>query len=121
MTKSAMSLILVAMMAASGFAAAQAPAMKSGIDGGSGPAGASDGKSNTTRAAVKAEAAAAPMKSGTQGGEGAKPSDSSSPKAAPKMTAEEKKMKKEEAAAARKARLAAKAGNPPMKDGKSTN
>ena len=119
MTKSAMSLILVAMMAASGFAAAQAPAMKSGVDGGSGPTGASDGKSNTTRAAVKAEAV--PMKSGTQGGEGAKPSDSSSPKAAPKMTAEEKKIKKQEAAAARKARLAGKAGNPPMKDGKSSN
>ena len=119
MTKSAMSLILVAMMAASGFAAAQAPAMKSGVDGGSGPTGASDGKSNTTRAAVKDEAV--PMKSGTQGGEGAKPSDSSSPKAAPKMTAEEKKMKKAEAAAARKARLAGKAGNPPMKDGKSSN
>ena len=119
MNKSAMSLLLVAMMAASGFAAAQAPVMKSGTDGGSGPTGASDGKSTTTRAAVKAEAV--PMKSGTQGGEGAKPSDSSMPKAAPKMTAEEKKMKKEEAAAARKARLAAKAGNPPMKEGKSSN
>lgn len=119
MTKSAMSLLLVAMMAASGFAAAQAPAMKSGTDGGSGPTGASDGKSTTTRAAVKAEAV--PMKSGTQGGEGAKPSDSSSPKAAPKMTAEEKKAKRAEARAARKARLAAKAGNAPMKDGKSAN
>ncbi len=118
MTKSAMSLLLVAMMATSGFAVAQ---MKSGTDGGAGPTGASDGKSNTTRAAVKAEAAADPMKSGNQGGEGAKPMDSSSPKAAPKMTAEEKKAKKAEAAAARKARLAAKAGNAPMKDGKSTN
>lgn len=119
MTKSSMSLLLVVMMAASGFAAAQAPAMKAGTDGGAGPTGASDGKSATTRAAVKAEAA--PMKSGTQGGEGAKPSDSSSPKAAPKMTAEEKKAKKAEAAAARKARLAGKAGNTSMKDGKSAN
>lgn len=116
MTKSAISLLLVVLMAASGFAAAQ---VKSGTDGGAGPTGASDGKSNTTRAAVKAEAV--PMKSGNQGGEGAKPSDSSSPKAAPKMTAEEKKAKKQEAAAARKARLAAKAGNTPMKDGKTVN
>jgi hypothetical protein len=116
MTKSAMSLLLVAMMATSGFAVAQ---MKSGTDGGAGPTGASDGKSNTTRAAVKADAV--PMKSGTQGGEGAKPSDSSSPKAAPKMTAEEKKAKRDEARAARKARLAAKADNAPMKDGKSAN
>jgi hypothetical protein len=120
MTKSAMSLLLVAMMATSGFAVAQ---MKSGTDGGAGPTGASGsgdgGKSVTTRAAVKAEAV--PMKSGNQGGEGAKPSDGSSPKAAPKMTAEEKKAKRAEARAARKARLAAKAGNTPMKDGKSTN
>lgn len=118
MTKSVMSLLMVAMMAASGFAVAQ---MKAGTDGGSGPSGASDGKSTTTRAAVKAEAAAAPMKSGTQGGEGAKPSDSTTPKPMAKLTAEEKKAKKAEAAAARKARLAAKAGNPPMKDGKSAN
>ena len=121
MTKSAMSLILVAMMAASGFAAAQAPVMKSGTDGGSGPAGASDGKSTTTRAAVKAEAVASPMKDGKQGGDGAKPTDSSTPKAAPKMTAEEKKAKRAEARAARKARLEAQTGNPPMKDGKSSN
>ena len=118
MIKSTMSLVLVAMMATSGFAVAQT---KSGTDGGSGPAAASDSKSTTTRAAVKAEAVANPMKDGTQGGEGAKPSDSSTPKAAPKMTAEEKKAKRDEARAARKARLAAKAGNPPMKDGKSSN
>ena len=116
MIKSTMSLVLVAMLATSGFAVAQT---KSGTDGGSGPTGASDGNSTTTRAAVKAEAV--PMKSGREGGEGAKPSDSSSPKAAPKMTAEEKKAKRDEARAARKARLAAKAGNPPMKDGKSSN
>lgn len=121
MTKSAMPLLLVAMMAASGFAAAQAPVMKSGNDGGSGPSTASDGKSTTTRAAVKAEAAADPMKDGKQGGEGAKPMDGSMPKPMAKMTAEEKKAKKAEAAAARKARLAAKADNAPMKDGKSSN
>lgn len=116
MTKSAMSLLLVAMMAASGFAAAQ---VKSGTDGGAGPTGASNGKSDTTRAAVKAEAA--PMKAGTQGGEGAKPMDSNMPKAAPKMTAAEKKAHKAEARAARKARLTNKAGNQVMKDGKSAN
>lgn len=121
MIKSAKSLLLVAVMAASGFAVAQAPVMKSGNDGGSGPSGASDGKSNTTRAAVKAEASADPMKSGNQGGEGAKPMDSSSPKAMAKLTAEEEKAQQEESVAARKARLEGKAGNPPMKNGKSAN
>jgi hypothetical protein len=119
MTKSAMSLLMVAMMAASGFAAAQAPAMKAGTDGGSGPSNVSNGKSDTTRAAVKAEAV--PMKSGTQGGEGAKPSDSNTPKAAPKMTAEEKKAHRAKARAARKARMHNNEGAPLMKDGKSSN
>ena len=123
MNKSTMSILLASMMAFSGFAAAQTVDLKAGTQGGAGPTGSSgmgdNGASVTTRAAVKAEIT--PMKSGTQGGEGAKPSDSSSPKAAPKMTAEEKKIKKQEAAAARKARLAGKAGNPPMKDGKSSN
>ena len=118
MIKSTMSLVLVAMMATSGFAVAQ---QKAGTDGGAGPASASDGKSTTTREAVKAEAAAAPIKSGRQGGEGAKPSDSSSPKPMAKMTAAEKKAKRAEARAARKARLEGKADNPPMKDGKSSN
>lgn len=116
MNKFTLSLLMAAMMAASGFASAQ---VKAGTDGGSGPAASTSGKSETTRAAVKAEAV--PMKSGNQGGEGAKPSDSSSPMAAPKMTAEEKKAKRDEARAARKARIAAKAGNTPMKEGKSTN
>ena len=94
MNKSTMSILLASMMAFSGFAAAQTVDLKAGTQGGAGPTGSSgmgdNGASVTTRAAVKAEIT--PMKSGTQGGEGAKPSDSSSPKAAPKMTAEEKKI-----------------------------
>ena len=114
MTKSAMSLLLVAMMAASGFAVAQ---VKDGSDGKT--AGPAAGKSVTTREAVKAEAIGA--KSGKDGSDGAAPSGSDSAKAAPKMTAEEKKAKRAEARAARKARLAGKANNPPVKDGKQSN
>ena len=123
MTKSAMSLLLVAMMAFSGFAVAQ---MKSGTDGGAGPTGVSGmgdgGKSVTTREAVKAEAA--PMKSGIQGGEGASPAanpNTSAKMNKPMMTAAQKKARRAEARAARKARLAAEAGNTPMKDGKTVN
>jgi hypothetical protein len=117
MTKSAMSLLLVAMMATSGFAVAQ---MKSGTDGASGMG--DGGKSVTTREAVKAEAA--PMKSGIQGGEGASPAanpNTSAKMNKPMMTAAQKKAKRAEARAARKARLAAEAGNTPMKDGKTVN
>jgi hypothetical protein len=85
MTKSVTSFLLAALMVASGFATAQAPAakaddgktraevkteakanvMKDGKQGGSGPSGASDGKSDTTRAAVKEDAKAGAMKSGS--------------------------------------------------------
>ena len=75
MNKSTKSLLLVAMMAVSGFAAAQtaAPAndVKSGTQGGEGPSAAEKAKSGSmpnTRAEVKAQAA--PMKSGTDGGTG---------------------------------------------------
>ena len=116
MTKSAMPLLLVAMMAASGFAVAQ---VKDGSEGKTAGPAAAAGKSVTTREAVKAEAIGA--KSGKDGSDGATPSDSSAAKAAPKMTAEEKKAKRAEARAARKARLAGKANNPPVKDGKQSN
>ena len=75
MNKSTKSLLLVAMMAVSGFAAAQsvAPAndVKSGTQGGSGPSAAEKAKPGSmpeSRTAVKAQAT--PMKSGVDGGEG---------------------------------------------------
>ncbi|WP_421953631.1 hypothetical protein [Polaromonas sp.] len=69
MNKSTMSILLAAMMAASGVASAQANDVKSGTQGGEGPAPAA-GMSNTTRAEVKAQIPANANKSGTQGGEG---------------------------------------------------
>ena len=76
MKKSTMSLLLSAMMAVSGLAAAQpaAPAndVKSGTQGGSGPSAnekAAPGNMPNSRADVKAQAT--PEKSGIQGGESA--------------------------------------------------
>lgn len=115
MTKSAMSLLLVAMMATSGFAVAQ---VKDGNDGSIGKAAPSDGgKSTTTREAVKAEAIS--KKTGTDGNNASIGLPAAKPAA--KMTAEEKKAMRAEARAARKARLAGKANNPPVKDGKQSN
>ena len=75
MYKSTKSLLLVAMMAVSGFAAAQtaAPAndVKSGTQGGEGPSAAEKAKSGSmpnTRAEVKSETT--PMKAGVDGGAG---------------------------------------------------
>ena len=92
MYKSTKSLLLVAMMAVSGFAAAQpAPAndVKSGTQGGSGPSAAEKAKPGSmpeSRAAVKSEAT--PMKSGVDGGKG--PVANST-----KMTAAERRAAKE--------------------------
>lgn len=93
---------------------AQAAPMKSGTDGGAGPMGKSgvgdNSPSTASRAAVKSEAA--PMKAGTDGGAG--------PNASKKaLTSAERKAQRAEASAARKARVTGKAGNPPMKEGKS--
>ena len=71
MYKSTKSLLLVAMMAVSGFAAAQATPQKAGTDGGSGPSAAEKaarGPTDKSRAEVKSQAT--PMKAGTDGGEG---------------------------------------------------
>ena len=75
MNKSTKSLLLVAMMAVSGFAAAQAAApandVKSGTQGGEGPSAAEKAKPGNmpnSRAEVKSQAT--PLKAGTDGGEG---------------------------------------------------
>lgn len=129
MNKSTTSILLAAMMAFSGFAAAQTADVKSGTQGGAGPTGASgygdNGASVTSRAAVKAEVM--PQKAGIQGGEGASPSsnpntmNAGGAAMAPKMTAAERKAQRADARAARKARLAGMANNPGMKNGGSSN
>lgn len=68
MNKSTASILLAAMLASSGFAMAQND-VKSGTQGGSGPA-PTKSTSNTTRAEVKSEIDPAANKSGTQGGAG---------------------------------------------------
>lgn len=135
MNKSTMSVLLAAMMAVSGFAAAQNTDVKAGTQGGAGPTGKSgfgdNGASVKSRAEVKSEIM--PQKAGVQGGSGT--SAATNPNTTggtmdkmdntPKMTSAERKAarkaKRDEARAARKARLAGTAGNAPMKDGKSTN
>ncbi len=71
MNKSTMSILLAAMMASSGLAVAQTADIKSGTQGGSGPAPAvtaAPGNMPNTRAEVKAQINPADIKSGTQGG-----------------------------------------------------
>lgn len=133
MNKSTTSILLATMMVFSGFAAAQTADVKSGTQGGAGPTGASgygdNGASVTNRAAVKSEVM--PQKAGIQGGSGTSAATNpntanvgaagSGAMAPAKMTAAEKKAQRAEARAARKARLAGKANNPPMKSGGSSN
>ena len=126
MNKSTKSLLLVAMMAVSGFAAAQAPApdvpksraevksqatpMKAGTDGGEGPSAAEKaarGPTDKSRAEVKS--GATPMKAGTDGGEG--PVANST-----KMTAAERR-----AANASKGKRKPVSKADVQKDGKSAN
>lgn len=114
MIKSTKSLFLVAMMAVSGFVAAQPAAptndVKSGTQGGSGPSAAEKAKPGSmpeSRAAVKS--GATPMKSGVDGGEG--PVANST-----KMTAAERRAAK---ANAPKRTRASKADV--QKEGKSSN
>ena len=110
MYKSTKSLLLVAMMAVSGFAAAQATPQKAGTDGGEGPSAAEKaarGPMDKSRAEVKS--GATPMKAGTDGGEG--PVANSK-----KMTAAERRAAK---ASAPKRTPVGKADV--MKDGKSAN
>ena len=110
MSKLTKSLLLVAMMASSGFAAAQAaPPVKSGTDGGEGPSAqekAKPGSMAPSRAEVKSEAA--PMKSGVDGGSGSA--------ASTKMTAAERR-----AAAANKGKRTPASKADVQKDGKSAN
>ena len=110
MNKSTKSLLLVAMMAVSGFAAAQATPQKAGTDGGEGPSAAEKaarGPTDKSRAEVKS--GATPMKAGTDGGEG--PVANST-----KMTAAERRAAKESKG---KRTPASKADV--QKDGKSAN
>ena len=131
MNKSTMSVLLAAMMAFSGFAAAQTTDVKSGTQGGAGPAVSSgsgdNGASVKSRAEVKAETM--PQKSGVATGSGTSrannpntmnTTDAGGAKPA-KMTREERKAQRAEARAARQARMSGNAGNTPMKDGKSAN
>ncbi|MES2911295.1 MAG: hypothetical protein V4718_07910 [Pseudomonadota bacterium] len=131
MNKSTMSVLLAAMMAVSGFAAAQTTDVKSGTQGGAGPTGASgmgdNGASVKSRAEVKAETT--PQKSGVATGSGTSrasnpntmnTTDGAGAKPARK-TAEERRAERAEARAARQARMSGNAGNTPMKDGKSSN
>ena len=99
MKKSTMSLLLSAMMAVSGLAAAQpaAPAndVKSGTQGGSGPSAnekAAPGNMPNSRADVKAQAT--PEKSGSQGGEGATKAENPNTAKGTKMTAAERRAAK---------------------------
>ncbi|MES2188646.1 MAG: hypothetical protein V4454_00875 [Pseudomonadota bacterium] len=131
MNKSTMSVLLAAMMAVSGFAAAQTTDVKSGTQGGAGPTGASgmgdNGASVKSRAEVKAEAM--PQKSGVATGSGTARSNNPNTMNTneggamkkPKLTAEERKAQRAEARAARQARMSGNAGNTPMKEGKSSN
>ena len=114
MYKSTKSLLLVAVMAVSGFAAAQAAApandVKSGTQGGSGPSAAEKAKPGSmpeSRPAVKAQAT--PMKAGVDGGEGPVPNST-------KMTAAERR-----AANANKGKRTPASKADAMKDGKSAN
>ena len=110
MYKSTKSLLLVAMMAVSGFAIAQASPMKSGTDGGEGPSAAEKaarGPTDKSRAEVKSEAT--PMKAGVDGGKG--PVANST-----KMTAAERRAAK---ASQGKRTPASKADT--KKDGRSAN
>ena len=114
MNKLTKSLLLVAMMAVSGFAAAQpaAPAndVKSGTQGGEGPSAAEKAKPGgmpNSRAEVKSEAV--PMKSGVDGGQG--PVANST-----KMTAAERRAAK--ANAPKRARVSK---GDVQKEGKSAN
>lgn len=130
MKKSTMSVLLAAMMAVSGFAAAQTTDVKSGTQGGAGPTGSSgmgdNGASVKSRAEVKAETT--PQKSGAGVGSGT--SRATNPNtmnttdggAKPaRMTAEQRKAQRAEARAARQARMSGNAGNMPQKEGKSSN
>lgn len=125
MKKSTMSILLAAMMAVSGFASAQTADVKSGTQGGSGPAPAV-GMSNTTRAEVKSEISPNANKSGIQGGSAASPDANANTKnVGSKMTAAERKAKRDERRAARKAkreeRAASAAAKAPQKSGSSAN
>ena len=123
MTKSGMSILLVAMMAFSGFSAAQGVGVKSGNDGGAGPTGASGmgdkGTSVKSRAEVKADRNIKDIQSGTQGGEGTSAGASSG--VAKKQTAAERKAQRAESRAARKARLSSSTTNTNIKSGTSAN
>jgi hypothetical protein len=132
MNKSTMSVLLAAMMAVSGFAAAQTTDVKSGTQGGAGPTGASgmgdNGASVKSRAEVKAETI--PQKSSAGVGSGtsrannpntANTSEVPAGAKSPRMTSAERKAQRAEARAARQARMSGNAGNTPMKDGKSSN
>ena len=125
MKKSTMSILLAAMMAASGLASAQPADVKSGTQGGAGPAPAA-GMSTTTRAEVKSEINPNVNKSGTDGGSAASPGANPGTKnAGSKMTAAERKAKRDERRAARKAKCeemaASGAAKVPQKSGGSAN
>lgn len=93
MNKSALSIFMAAMMAASGFAIAQtAPAMP-GTQGGSGPSAAekaAPGNMPNTRAEVKSQIGTGEAKAGTQGGSGPSPAQTAAPGNMPNSRADVK-------------------------------
>ena len=94
MNKSTLSILMAAMLATSGFAAAQttAPAM-AGTQGGSGPSPAqtaAPGNMPNTRAEVKAQIGTGEAKAGTQGGSGPSAAQTAAPGNMPNARADVK-------------------------------
>ena len=93
MNKSTLSILMAAMLASSGFAAAQtAPAM-AGTQGGSGPSPAqtaAPGNMPNTRAEVKAQIGTGEAKAGTQGGSGPTAAQTAAPGNMPNARADVK-------------------------------
>lgn len=93
MNKSTLSILMAAMLATSGFVAAQtAPAM-AGTQGGSGPSPAqtaAPGNMPNTRAEVKAQINTGEAKAGTQGGSGPSPAQTAAPGNMPNSRADVK-------------------------------
>jgi hypothetical protein len=93
MNKATLSILMAALLATSGFAAAQnAPAM-AGTMGGSGPSPAqtaAPGNMPNTRAEVKAQIGTGEAKAGTQGGSGPSPAQTAAPGNNPNLRADVK-------------------------------
>ena len=93
MKKSTLSVLMAAMLVASGFAAAQSTPPMAGTQGGSGPSAAetaAPGNKPNTRAEVKAQIGTGEAKAGTQGGSGPSPAQTAAPGNMPNARADVK-------------------------------